>query len=272
MKKVMICAAIAATFASTAAHATLDLTVVGSMNVTSAFGLAFDGTNVWYSTPSQFQRIDQATMTALGSSFSVPVWSEIAWDGSHIVFASGSTLTLKNTDGTSAGTKTLTGGSPGGLIDGLDIDGGKVWYSPDVSFVDRYDYATGAFEARVLPSGGGFSGVEKITVGSASFLMVVNDASSPRKLCRTSLAGAFSVADDCATLPNSRYEGLAFDGRYLYAADYYGNRIDKIDLKVDGGSIFVPPPVGAVPEPETYALMLLGLAGVAGVARRKNHR
>jgi hypothetical protein len=263
----LLVTAIAGAFAAPAANAKLDLTVIASMSVPYAFGLAYDGTNVWYSTATQaFGKINQNTMTLNGSTMTAPVWSEIAWDGSHIVFAQGSQLYLTNVDGTSAGTKSI--GRSAGLIDGFDIEGGKFWWSPDVSYVARFDYATGAFEQEVLPAGGGFSGVEKVSIASDSFLIVVNDATSPRQLCRTTMAGAFTVADDCATLPNSRYEGLAFDGRYLYAADYYGNRIDKIDLKVGADSIFEPPVVAGIPEPSTYAMMLLGLAGVGWVGRR----
>ncbi|MGK2897994.1 MAG: PEP-CTERM sorting domain-containing protein [Burkholderiaceae bacterium] len=36
-----------------------------------------------------------------------------------------------------------------------------------------------------------------------------------------------------------------------------------------GGSITNPDPVGAIPEPSTYVLMALGLAGMAGFARRR---
>ena len=41
----------------------------------------------------------------------------------------------------------------------------------------------------------------------------------------------------------------------------------KSSLSVDGGAL--PPPVPGVPEPETYAMMLAGLAAVGAIARRR---
>ena len=66
---------------------------------------------------------------------------------------------------------------------------------------------------------------------------------------------------------NQRYEDLAFDGRYVWAADYYGNKIDKFDvLGGGGGSIFEP---GVAPEPTSLILLGSGLVGLALMRRRR---
>lgn len=253
----------------------LTLEVVDSVNVNSAFGLAFDGTNIWYTTGGSRTtgRIDQnsAGMAAFGSTFVAPVWSAMAWTGTSLAFANGNTVYYRSTTGVDMGTLTL--GRSAGLIDGFDIDGGKIYWSPDISYAAAINAVTGVDDPGViLNPAGGLSGIERVVSGTNDWLFVVNDASSPRKICRTltSAPNAAFPADDCVSLPNSRYEDLAFDGRYLYAADYYGNRIDKIDLKLDGSSIFVPPG-GSVPEPESLALVGLALAGLAATRRRKIH-
>ena len=269
MKFQLITAAAVTALAAPVANAALDLQVVGSTEVRGAFGLAYDGTNVWYSTNSgTLGRLNQGTMALVGSTYNTGIWGELAWDGTNIAQANQDTRAISffsNVDGTFQSSRTITGASGNGLIDGLDIYGSKIYYSPDVGSIFRADLATGVVEKNVTEgSSGGFSGVQYVPVSTGDFLIVVNDASNPRTLCRMSLAGVIA-AGDCATLANYRYEGLAFDGRYIYAADYYGNRIDKIDLKLDGGSILVP----GIPEPETYALMLAGLGLVGYMARRR---
>lgn len=49
--------------------------------------------------------------------------------------------------------------------------------------------------------------------------------------------------------------------------DGWAVTLAKSSLSVDGGTL--PPPVPGVPEPETYAMMLAGLAAVGAIARRR---
>jgi hypothetical protein len=256
----------------------LTLTVVDSLNTSNPFGVLFDGTNVWFSSGVGGSTLHQINQNAAG----LPVTGvtrtlsgagccgAMAWDGTHFVSAASGTVGFFNAV-TGAFVSSVGTSGGGGLIDGLDFDHNEIWYSPDVSAVFRFDSSGAPVGPNpVLPAAGGFSGVERIDVGANSFLIVVIDATSPRKLCKVTLAGAFDPVADCATLPNTRYEDLAFDGRFLYAADVFGNRLDKIDLAIDGGSIFQPPGPGGpqVPAPASLLLVGVGLIGLAAWQRR----
>lgn len=258
----------------------LTLSVVDSLATSNPFGVLFDGTNIWFTSGVGGNTLHQINQNAAGlpvtgvtRTLSGGGTGAMGWDGSHFVSASGTSINFFNaTTGALTSTTAITAAVFGsGLIDGLDFDHNEIWWSPDVGAVFRLDTA-GAFIGPnpVLPAAGGFSGVERIDVGANSFLIVVNDATSPRKLCKVTLAGAFDPVADCATLPNTRYEDLAFDGRFLYAADVFGNRLDKIDLAIDGGSIFQPPGPGGpqVPAPASLLLVGVGLIGLAAWQRR----
>jgi PEP-CTERM motif len=265
---------IASSFVSVAAHAAVSLTLVSSFaKPNGAFGLAYDGSNIWYSNSAG--TIYQMTTAGVdtGKSITGNYWSALAFNSATNRLATMQSGVLKQFDlanaanvaiGTLNPTTTAIPNGYGGLIDGLDIEGGRLWWSPDVDPVFNSALDGSSARTQFLGGAGGYSGVEYVTVGSQSYVIVVNDASNPRQLCihntDASLVG-------CTTLANSRYEDLGFDGRYLYAADYVGNRIDKIDLLVDGGSIFDP---GAVPEPATWLMMITGFGMIGASMRRRS--
>ena len=265
ISKIAAAGALALGMATSASALTLQ--VVQSMTFGSVFGVAFDGTNIWASDNSgTLKQVNQSNMTLTGTQISQGRWSASAWDGSHFLSAGGNQVFKTNPDGTSAGAITLNGFSAG-LIDGLDFDHNEIWWSRDVGEVNRFDSAGNPVGAQPAVGGaGGYSGVERVDTTNSAFLILINDAFNPRKICKSSFTGVFDSVADCAELANSRYEDLAYDGRYLYVADYFGGRLDKIDLIGEGGSIFVPP-CGAAGQPAcpapilgTSSLLVTGLA------------
>lgn len=274
MKKFLFAAtAMAAAFTASVASAGISLVIVDSYSRGSAFGLAYDGANIWWSDDGGTIHEMSTSGVDTGNAITGTTWSALAWNSANnkiaIVENNGITQYDRATAGVTSGgslnpTHTNIAGNPNFLTDGLDIEGGTLWWSPDVSFVAHSNLDGTGAATTFLPSGfGGYSGVEYLTVGSNNYVFVVNDASSPRTLCYHDLS---AVELGCSSLPNSRYEDLAFDGRYLWAADYYGGRIDKIDvLGAGGGSVFSP----GVPEPASWALMILGFGGVGATLRRR---
>ena len=262
-------AAALAISAGAATADTITLNVVASYSRSSAFGLAYDGNNVWWSDSSG--NIHEMTTNGAdtGNVITGTTWSALAYNPAtnKIVIVENNGITqYSKAVGVQAGSSlspvhTNIAGNPNFLTDGLDIQGNTLWWSPDVSAVYNSPLDGSGVATTFLPAGGGYSGVEFLTVNGNDYVFVVNDATSPRQLC---FSGASS---GCATLPNSRYEDLAFDGRYLWAADFYGHRIDKIDVLSDGGSILNP----GVPEPSTWAMMILGFAGVGFMAYRRRN-
>lgn len=248
------------------AHAsTITLNLVDSYSKSNPFGMAYDGSNIWWGDNSGTLHEMTKNGVDTGTILNANRFSALAWSGSQLVQAQSNTLFFFDTDGSNSTTAHISGTTGYSLIDGLDYDHGQVWYSPDVGNVYELNPSGSDWAGTsVLSGGGGFSGVERVDIGSESFLFTVNDASSPRRLDVRTLDGTLLGQ---AEFSNQRYEDLAFDGRYLWAADYYGDKIDKFDVLSDGGSILNGNE--PVPEPATFLLFGIGLAGLAGFRRKK---
>lgn len=266
-KLAMVCAA----FASLASAAEITLSLVNTYPRQAPFGLAFDGNYIYWSNNNGVIRQMTTAGVDTGIQWTGPYWSELAWDQDRKQLAvarlqqvsyfdvGGGNQTVQNLVGLMSGITSLQ--------DGFDIDNGELWISPDIGNVYRFNQATGQFSGPnpFLGGAGGYSGVERVDVGNSTYIIVVNDALNPRRLCVHDLTAALL---GCQNFVNQRYEGLAFDGRYLWAADYFGNKIDKFDVLSDGGqSIFVPP--SDIPEPST---VILTSAAVALLGMVKRHR
>lgn len=253
------------------AQITLDRINSYSKNI-APFGLAFDGTNLWWSDGYGTAHEMNLTGTETGNTVAMPGgWSALAYDThngqlvSKGISSNAITWFSKSSGATSMSIAAPDVGSFD-LIDGLDIENGELWFSPDVSPVWRYaiDYSNLTL-AEIGPQpviNGLNSGVERISAGGSDYIVTVDDGSSPRKLCVYRLD--YTLVG-CSDFSNDRYEDLAFDGRYLWAADYYGYKIDQYDILGDnGGSI-----ISTTPEPATLTLFASGLLGIFGIARRR---
>lgn len=244
-----------------------------SYRFNAPFGLAFDGTNIHWSDNGGTIREMTTNGVLTGRTTRNPSgWSELAWDGRQLLGASGRTITFfdRYTAGNQRRVIADSRATGFSLVDGLDFDNGEIWFSPDVGRIYRLNGTTGAFVGAVnpipVPPNGGFSGVERIDTGCpdlGSIIIVVNDAFNPRRLTVASLTGT-RIGE--TTLPNSRYEGLAFDGTHLYAADYLGNKIDKIRVFVDDCQ------VSSVPEPGTLSIAGVTLLGLMGYGYRRRQK
>ncbi len=236
----------------------VSMVLVQSYYKYSVFGVAWDGTSVLWSDNSYLHHMNPATGVDTSTVY-MGRWSALGYSNGTLYTGNGSTLESRNPiTGAMTGSLYLNG-IGGGLIDGIDVDGSNIWFSPDVSNVYLRDFSGNqvpGYPQPFLGGGGGYSGVEQVTVGGKTYIIVVNDASSPRKLCIHNFDASASLVG-CVQFQNSRYEDLAFDGRYLWAADYYGNRLDQIDLLVNGNPILG----NDVPEPGSMVLLVPDCSG-----------
>jgi hypothetical protein len=227
-----------------------------------------------------------------GGSGSGAHFSALAFNDATGQIAQTSPAGVRAYDPFTAANQVLIGGVGSGFADGLDLDGANNWFSGDVQdilnngvlFADRTVAAqtnnpawTGLGGTNAL----GWSGVEQ--VGDLVFAVAVHsgaDTGQSRTIVAFDLAtGVLVFADPDGDSAAARWEDLAFDGRYLYAADLRGNEdglgldgdVYVFDVIGEGGSIIDDNGGGGavVPEPGTVLLVGLGLAAMAGRGYRR---
>ncbi len=174
-----------------------------------------------------------------------------------------------------------------GFADGLDFDGANRWFSPDGGAIFNNGVlfiSNGDSSKTLLPvwTGlgseftSGWAGVEQ--VGDSLFAVAIqsfSDTGRSRTIVRfDALTGELLGFDPDGDPVAARWEDLAFDGQFLYAADLRGNAdADRVfgDIYVFAvtGGLDAEPPTG-VPEPATLGFLGLGLVGLAALRRRKS--
>jgi hypothetical protein len=212
-------------------------------------------------------------------------FSALAWDESTSQLVQTSSGAPRRYDPFTAANETTVPGIGSGFADGLDFDGptaANKWFSGDVQ--DINNNGVQVVPAAVLlaswvglgsTTSFGFSGVEQ--VGSQIFAVAVMsgaDTGQSRTIARfDATTGALLGYDPDGDPVAARWEDLAFDGTYLYAADLRGNA----DGSGPNGDIYVfgisgPGGVGGgdVPEPTTL-LVWGGLIALSGTLAWRKH-
>jgi len=172
MKRFFLTSALAiVASASSAGAASISLKLVDSFQRSGPFGLAFDGTYIYWSQNNA--QVHQMTTSGVDTGlapFSGQVWSELAWDGSQLMSTRNGNLYKFDVGG---GNLTTSSIRYDGLIDGLDYDQGDLWYSPDVDVVYRLsgDGTTTVGPNPFLGGAGGYSGVERIQATDKDYVV-----------------------------------------------------------------------------------------------------
>jgi len=110
------------------------------------------------------------------------------------------------------------------------------------------------------------SNVAAFAGAASNNLLVLTNAGGLKEVTRAGAVVSQLALPTVTTLGEAQIEGVTMDDRgYIYLVSDNGN----FGTNQFSSSLFVYAPV---PEPGTYALLLAGLAGAAGVARRRTRR
>lgn len=176
-----------------------------------------------------------------------------------------------------------------GFADGLDVDGANNWFSPDVQdifkngllFIDNSDPTKTTLPGWAglgSATGSGWAGVEQ--VGNSLFAVAVqsfSDTGRSRTIVRfDATTGELLGFDPDGDPVAARWEDLAYDGQFLYAADLRGNAdgagtVGDIYVFAVTGGLNPDPDPQPVPEPSSL-LLILGCASLAGAWIERDRR